>query len=235
MGKHLYKSMCNFEHSFIRTSTIDFRSIYHFDPSNLPPCSKLQMANASPAKTPSPISSANDNPNVPPARKKTHKPANISNVTDDSAVVQRTTEKCDRENVLNSGAKRDESSVAKPEIEVSNELEVTLPEPTKNISMNSLLSPLNQTYQETQDNNLDRKAADGKFNVCSIIDNSNKFGSSFDLDNCAEAVAHPNVKSQSTSPNIPCDSETFQSNPSDQSTPSTVDVSIFQIEISVLK
>lgn len=120
------------------------------------------MANASPANTPSPTSSANDTPNVPSTRKKTHKPANISNVSDDSAVVQRTTEKCDRENVSNSDAKRDESGAGKPEIEVSSELEVTLPEPSKNISMNSLLSPLNQTYQETQDNNLDRKAADGK-------------------------------------------------------------------------
>lgn len=148
----------------------DFRSIYHFDPSNLPPCSKLQMSNASPVKTPSPTSSANETSNAPPTRKKTHKPANVSNVTDDSAVVQRTSEKCDRENVSNSGAKRDESGACKPEIEVSSELEVTLPEPSKNISMNSLLSPLNQTYQETQDNNLDRKAAEGMLqcSLCSL-------------------------------------------------------------------
>lgn len=95
-----------------------------------------------------------------PSRKKNYKSANVSNVSDESSaiVVQRTTEKCDREIVSNSAATRDESGGGcKPEIEVSSELEVILPEPTKNISMNSLLSPLNQTYQETQDNNLDRK------------------------------------------------------------------------------
>lgn len=48
-------------------------------------------------------------------------------------------------------------------------------------------------------------------------------------DNCQEAVVHVNVnvKSQSTSPNIPCDSETFQLNASDQSTPANVDVRIY--------
>lgn len=76
-------------------------------------------------------------------------------------VVQRTTEICDRENVSTPNVNvRDENDACKPEIEVSTELEVAVPpEPTKNISMNSLLSPLNQSYQEPQqDNNLDRKA-----------------------------------------------------------------------------
>lgn len=118
------------------------------------------MPNASPANTPSPTStSVNETPNVPPFRKKNHKTANLTNVSDESAVAQRTSEKCDRENVSNVDAQRDECGACKPEIEVSPELEVTLPEPSKNISMNSLLSPLNQTYQETQDNNMDRKAA----------------------------------------------------------------------------
>lgn len=218
----------------------DFRSIYHFDPSNLPPCSKLQMSNASPVKTPSPTSSANETSNAPPTRKKTHKPANVSNVTDDSAVVQRTSEKCDRENVSNSGAKRDESGACKPEIEVSSELEVTLPEPSKNISMNSLLSPLNQTYQETQDNNLDRKAAEGMLqcSLCSLTPTKHRSMLIIIVnlvDNCPEAAVHLNVKSQSTSPNIPCDSETFQLTPSDQSTPSNVDVRIFWTIILELK
>lgn len=78
---------------------------------------------------------------------------------DEPAIVQRTTEKCDSETVSNTNVTvRDENEACKPEIEISSELEVALLEPTKNISMNSLLSPLNQTYQEPQDNNLDRKA-----------------------------------------------------------------------------
>lgn len=48
----------------------------------------------------------------------------------------------------------------------------------------------------------------------------------FIADNCQEAVVHVNVKSQSTSPNIPCDSDAFQLNASDQSTPANVDVRI---------
>lgn len=122
------------------------------------------MSNASPANTPSPTStSANETPNVPPFRKKNQKTANLTNVSDDSAVAQRTSEKCDRENVSSVNVSTvDESGAGKSEIEVSPELELTLPEPSKNnISMNSLLSPLNQTYQETQDNNLDQKTADG--------------------------------------------------------------------------
>lgn len=126
----------------------------------MPPCTKLQIPNASsPAKTPSPTLSANENANVSSRKQKNHKPV-VVNVADDSAVVQRTSEKCDRDNVSSAAAIRDEIGACKPkEIEVSSsELEVTVtPEPTKNISMNSLLSPLNQTYQETQDNNLDRK------------------------------------------------------------------------------
>ncbi|XP_031619670.1 protein encore isoform X2 [Contarinia nasturtii] len=176
-------------------------SIYHFDPSNLP---KLQIPNTSPANTPSPTLSVNENTNVPSRKKNHNKP--INNNVDDTVVVQRTSEKCDRDNVSNAVATRDENGACKPEIEVSSELEVTLPEPMENISMNSLLSPLNQTYQETQDNNLDRKADD----------------------NCQEAVVHPNVKSQSTSPNIPCDSESYQLSPSDQSTPTNIDENLNQ-------
>lgn len=130
----------------------------------MPPCTKLQIPNASPANTPSPTLSVNENSSAAPlSRKKNHnKPVSVADET--VVVVQRTSEKCDRENVSNATTIRDENGGAacKPEIEVSSELEVTLPEPTKNISMNSLLSPLNQTYnQETQDNNLDRKA-DGR-------------------------------------------------------------------------
>lgn len=136
--------------------TIFFRSIYHFDPSNLPPCTKLQIPNASPANTPSPTLPANDS-SIVSSRKKSHKQPPV-NIVDEPAIVQRTTEKCDRETVSNTNVTvRDENDACKPEIEISSELEVALPEPTKNISMNSLLSPLNQTYQEPQDNNLDRK------------------------------------------------------------------------------
>lgn len=146
------------------------RSIYHFDPSNLPPCTKLQITNnASPANTPSPtLSSSNENSNNGPSRKKNHKQAaQAVNVSDEPVVVvQRTTEICDRENVSTPNVTvRDENDACKPEIEVSTELEVAVPpEPTKNISMNSLLSPLNQSYQEPQqDNNLDRKADGMKY------------------------------------------------------------------------
>lgn len=169
-----------------------FRSIYHFDPSNLPPCTKLQIPNISPAQTPSPTLSVNNDtiigtPNIPPPpfRKKSHKPTNSSTTTapaaivDDSIVQQRTSDKCDREHVSNSAAAGGadvavDRKSSKPAIAVASELEVIVPDPTpplppastttkKNISMNSLLSPLNQiTHQEIQDNNLDRKA-DGGF------------------------------------------------------------------------
>lgn len=181
---------------FNRLLCLCFRSIYHFDPSNLPPCTKLQIPNISPTQTPSPTLSANNDtiigtPNVPPPpfRKKNHKLTNISTATatattttaiaDDPIVQQRTSDKCDRENISNSAANAaataavdKKSNASKPEIAVSTELKVTVAEPTppppssttkKNISMNSLLSPLNQiTHQEIQDNNLDRKA-DGMF------------------------------------------------------------------------
>ena len=140
----------------------------------MPPGNKLQIPNASPANTPSPTLSMSENSSVVPlSRKKNHNKSIHVSVADESVVVvQRTSEKCDKENVSNASnaaaAIRDENGggACKPDIEVSSELEVTLPEPTKNISMNSLLSPLNQTYnhnnsnsnQETQDNNLDRKS-----------------------------------------------------------------------------
>lgn len=118
---------------------------------------------SSPITSSSTSSSANETQDVPITRKKNHKPTNSTNVNDESApIAQRTTEKCDRENVSNGDTIRDKSGACKPEIEVSSELKVISPEPSKKISMNSLLSPLNQTYQETQDNNLDRKTADGK-------------------------------------------------------------------------
>lgn len=238
--------------SFIVLTQI-LRTIYHFDPSNLPPCTKLQIPNASsPANTPSPTLSVNENSGaVPLSRKKNHNKTPVSVADETVVVVQRTSEKCDRENVSNAIAIRDENGggACKPEIEISSELEVTLPEPTKNISMNSLLSPLNQTYnqQETQDNNLDRKAdgecEDGflfeKYSHCNCIllciplpvEIITKFVYKYlkyvsYSDNCQEAVVHLNVKSQSTSPNIPCDSEAFQLNPSDQSTPTNIDVNI---------
>lgn len=165
--------------------SVIFRSIYHFDPSNLPPCTKLQIPNISPAQTPSPTLSVNNDtyigtPNIPPPpfRKKNHKPTNSTTTTataiaDDSIVQQRTSDKCDREYVSNSVAVAaadvvvDRKSGKVAGIAIASELEeVTVPEPTppssttkKNISMNSLLSPLNQiTHQEIQDNNLDRKA-----------------------------------------------------------------------------
>lgn len=151
------------------------RSIYHFDPSNLPPGNKLQIPNASPANTPSPTLSMNENSSVVPlSRKKNHNKSIHVSVADELVVVlQRTSEKCDKENVLNASnatAIQDENGggACNPDIEVSSELEVTLLETTKDISMNSLLSPLNQTYnhnknnsnsnQETQDNNLDRQS-----------------------------------------------------------------------------
>lgn len=141
------------------------RSIYHFDPSNLPTCTKLQIPNTSPANTPSPTP-PNENVNAT-SRKKGHKPVNAA---DESVVIQRTSEKCDRENVSSAAAVRDENGACKPkEIEVSSELEVTLPEPTKSVSMNSLVSPSNQTYQETQDNNLDRKADGNEITVFHLI------------------------------------------------------------------
>lgn len=68
-----------------------------------------------------------------------------------STTEDATDAQCDKENasVENSGAR-------KSDIEQTADLEVTLPEPTKNISMNSLLSPLNKVYSETKDNNLNR-------------------------------------------------------------------------------
>lgn len=134
-----------------------FRSIYHFDPCNLPPCTKLQIPNTSPANTPSPTLSLNENSNVSLQKKNHNKSINVD--TDVTVVVQRTADVCDRDNVSNAVAIREEKNGAcQPDIEVLSELEVILPEPTTNISMNSMLSPINQIYQEPQDNNLDRKA-----------------------------------------------------------------------------
>lgn len=147
---------------------------------------------------------------------------------DESVAVQRTTDKCDREIVSNNDAIRDEHGVTKPEIEVSTELEVTLPEATNNISMNSLLSPLNQTYQETEDNNSDLKA-DGM--PISLVPQSISISISTSFpDNCPDAKVQPAVKSQSTSPNIPCDSEVILMN-NNQSTPPPVEVSYFFFSI----
>lgn len=109
-------------------------------------------------------------------RKKNHNKPTVNatlNVADDSNVAPRTSEKCDRDHVSNASSPvvtvaaaaaaatvaRDECiDTCTAEMARSVELEVILPEPTKDISMNSLLSPLNQTYQDTQDNNLDRPA-----------------------------------------------------------------------------
>lgn len=159
----------------------------------------MQIPNISPAQTPSPTLSVNNDPIIstpiippPPFRKKNHKPTNSSTSTvaaaivDEPIVQQRTSDKCDRENVSTSAAAGADVAVdrksSKSGITTASELEVTVPEPTlplppssttkKNISMNSLLSPLNQiTHQEIQDNNLDRKA-DGRFGFLILFKNT---------------------------------------------------------------
>lgn len=115
---------------------ISVRSIYHFDPSNLPP-GKLQITNASPATSPLPV----DNGNAQNRKR------NRINVTEEHP----TTDDKDNQNSA------PENSRSRPvEIETTPEPEVTMPESTKTISMNSLLSPLSKVYPETKDNNLNR-------------------------------------------------------------------------------
>lgn len=115
---------------------ISVRSIYHFDPSNLPP-GKLQIANASPATSPLPVDSANAQ-----IRKR-----NRINVTEEHPTTD------DKDN-QNSAPENSRSRTI--EIETTPESKVTMPESTKTISMNSLLSPLSKVYSETKDNNLNR-------------------------------------------------------------------------------
>lgn len=122
---------------------------------------------------------------------------------------------------------RDENIVCKPEIEIKTELNVTLPEPTKNISMNSLLSPLNQVHHDTKDNNTLNRTANGMNFRCFffILFWQLLFFKSFVpilVDNCQEAVTHSNVKNQSTSPNIPNDLDVLPLKSSEQ--PTTVNV-----------
>lgn len=139
-------------HFFLRSV---FSTIYHFDPSNLPPCTKLKIPNVSPTTTPSPTLLSSDNINV--TNRKKHKSANSS---DDTIDAQRTSHNCDTDN-SSACAIYDENGTGNPDIEVSSEIAITIPEPTKNISMNSLLSPINQVFQDAQDNNLSR-SPDGK-------------------------------------------------------------------------
>lgn len=123
-----------------------FRSIYHFDPSNLPPCGKLQIPNASPTTSPLP------NENVQSRKKNRTSNAAPAAATVAVAIVDETNDvQCDKQTVP-----IEKCGARKTENEKTSELEVTLPEPTKNISMNALLSPLNKVFAETKDNNLDR-------------------------------------------------------------------------------
>lgn len=118
---------------------------------------------------------------------------------------------------------RDENIVCKPEIEIKTELNVTLPEPTKNISMNSLLSPLNQVHHDTKDNNTLNRTANGMNLRCFFL--LLLFFKSFNpilVDNCQEAVTHSNVKNQSTSPNIPNDLDVLPLKSNEQPTTANV-------------
>lgn len=119
------------------TYVISVRSIYHFDPSNLPP-GKLQMPNASPATSPLPV----ENANAPNRSKR-----NRINVTEEHPTDDKENQKSATEN---------SRAHVVPENETTPELEVTMPEATKNIPMNSLSSPLSKVYSETKDNNLNR-------------------------------------------------------------------------------
>lgn len=115
---------------------ISVRSIYHFDPSNLPP-GKLQTANASPAASPLPVDNANTQ----------NRKRNQINVTEEHPTTD------DKEN---ENSTSENSRCRSIEIETTPEPEMTMPEPTKTISMNSLLSPLSKVYSEIKDNNLNR-------------------------------------------------------------------------------
>lgn len=110
------------------------RSIYHFDPSNLPP-GKLQIPNVSPATSPLPV----DNTNAQNRKK------NRINVTEEHPTTD------DKEN--RNSAPENSRSRSLTEIETTPESQVTMPESTKTISMNSLLSPLSKVYSETKDKN----------------------------------------------------------------------------------
>lgn len=135
------------------------------------------MSNNSPASTPTPKSASNDI-SAAQSRKKTGKTfvsqtnptttnengffSVIANYIDETTHVQRTNEKCDKENA-SASATCDENTIYKPDIEIKTELNVILPESTKTSSMNSLLSPLNQVHHETKDNNtFNRSPSDGE-------------------------------------------------------------------------
>lgn len=119
---------------------ISVRSIYHFDPSNLPP-GKLQIANASPATSPLPVDNAN-------AQNRSKR--NRINLTEENP-----TQTDDKEN-QNAAPENSHSRTIDIVETTTPQSEVTMPESTKTISMNSLLSPLSKVYSETKDNNLNR-------------------------------------------------------------------------------
>lgn len=93
---------------------------------------------------------------------------NTANYNYEPTHIQRTNEKCDKENA-SASATCDETSVYKPDVEIKSELTVSLPESTKTSSMNSLLSPLNLVHHETNDNNtFSQSLSDGKLTITHI-------------------------------------------------------------------
>lgn len=133
------------QNSFFISFFFYFRTIYHFDPTNIPQCHKLQIMATSPTTTSSSTPSPNEN------QAQNRKKPKLKNAINE---VENASNKCDNENSPN-----DENRVSQnPEIEISStayaESDNNSTELTNTISMNTLLSPINQIEQdEEHDNN----------------------------------------------------------------------------------
>lgn len=146
-------------------------SIYHFDPTNLPPCNKLQMTAASPTTPTAPSPTFPSNDTAQNRKKFKPKPNTLRESDDDDGggvagdgEADDPSANCDIDG-SNSDVVRNNSN---PEIEISSlpcnesvDAGATSDAPTA-ITVNSLLAPINQIHADNYSNSGGDNDSDGK-------------------------------------------------------------------------
>lgn len=137
-------------------------SIYHFDPTNLPQCSKLQIMAASPTSTTPTAPSPTFAPHEAAQTRKKYKPKpNTVRDDDDDGGPNAN---CDNDGT-SSGVVRNSSN---PEIEISSlpcnnsDNSGSISEAPAPITMNTLLAPINQIHAEICSNSGADNDSDGR-------------------------------------------------------------------------